>query len=213
MNTKRTLLLCCFLFAMLVAKAQRLSGISIEGDYTKIVVLLNGQQMCEGTSSCFIANLSPGNYNIQIFRADEMHRKISSRHLLYNKSIRYSGRGVHQIRVADRNRDDGNNWRPQRGVMDKAEFKDYCHELGKQSFDDRRLEMLNRLPHHTKFTSRQCKELIHEFSFDNNRDKALKKLYPRVVDQEMFFKAINALDFHSNQDEMYDFIKKYNYRY
>ena len=213
MNTKRILLVCCLLIMALAAKAQRLSGLSIEGEYTKMVVVLNGQQMCEGTTSCFIANLSPGTYNVQVFRADEMQRHAAARRPLYQDRIRYSGRGVQRIHVADRHFDDGFNRYPHRGVMNKADFKDYCHALKKLSFDNRRMEMLDRLPRHTQFTSRQCRDIIREFSFDDNRAKALQKLYPRVVDQEMFFKAIDALDFRSNQKEVLDFIQRYHQRH
>ena len=213
MNTKRCMLLCCLVFSMLAAAAQRLNGISVEGNYNRIVVFLDGQQMCEGTSSCFIANLRPGTYHVEVFRADEMRRPVSSRRPLYRDRVRYSGRSIHRITVGDRYVDDHCDRYQEPGVMSKADFKDYCQALRRLSFDDNKLEMIDQLPRHTRFTSRQCRDIIHEFSFDNNRLEVLKRLYPRVVDQELFFKAIDALDFNSNKREMQEYIKRYNNRH
>ena len=51
----------CILLAALSLKAQPVSGIRIDGGDTPILVYFGGRQMCYPTTTCFVANLKPGN--------------------------------------------------------------------------------------------------------------------------------------------------------
>ena len=55
----------CILLAALSLKAQSVSGIRIDGGDTPILVYFGGRQMCYPTTTCFVANLKPGNYTLK----------------------------------------------------------------------------------------------------------------------------------------------------
>ena len=57
----------CILLAALSLKAQSISGIRIDGGDTPILVYFGGKQMCYPTTTCFVANLKPGNYTIEVY--------------------------------------------------------------------------------------------------------------------------------------------------
>ena len=74
----------CILFAALSLQAQSVNGIRIDGGNTPILVYLGGNQICLPTTTCFIANLNPGHYTVEVFchplypcgRASMERRKI-----------------------------------------------------------------------------------------------------------------------------------------
>ena len=216
MKTKRIVLVLSTALAFLTAQAQHLNGISVNTnmDMEKIVVVLNGQPMCEATHSCFIANLHPGTYQIQVFPADEMDRHIASRKLLYYDKIKYDGQGIRTIQIAGNASNEVDAIRPSYiHVMQKKDFADYLKSIADASFDNSRLDRIDMLPNETSFTSEQCCRISEVFDFDKGRTELLKKLYPRVVDKTAFYKAIDTMDFISNQNEVKNFIEKYNRRH
>ena len=216
MKINRLLITLCLTLTCLLTKAQTINGISVStnSNQEKIVVVLNGQPMCEGTQSCFIANLHPGTYKIQVFPASEMDRHIASRHLLYYDKIKYDGHGVRTIQIAGNISNEEEYFRPSYiHVMNKREFMDYLKSIDDADFDSRRLERIDMLPNETSFTSEQCSMLSEVFDFDQDRVTLLKKLYPRVVDKVSFYKAIDTMDFSGNQRQVKDFVEKYNRRH
>lgn len=214
METKKIVLTLCMAFTFMITKAQPINGISVKTNSEEIVVVINGQPMCEGTQSCFIANLAPGTYKIQVFPASEMDRHIASRHLLYYDKIKYDGHGVRTIQISGNICNEEEYFRPSYiHVMNKRDFKDYLKSIEDADFDSRRLERIDMLPDETSFTSEQCCMLSEIFDFDKDRVSLLKKLYPRVVDKVAFYKAIDTMDFQTNQSEVKDFIERYNKRH
>ena len=216
MKIYRFLLTLGMTISFLTVKAQNINGISVNvnSNQEKIVVVLNGQPVCEGTHSCFIAHLQPGTYKIQVFPANEMDRHIASRHLLYYDKIKYSGQGVRTIQIAGNSCNEEEYFTPSYiHVMNKREFMDFLKSIDDADFDSRRLKCIDMLPNETSFTSEQCGQLSELFDFDQGRVSLLKKLYPRVVDKVSFYKAIDTLDFFGNQREVKDFVEKYNKRH
>lgn len=206
--------LLCLALMPLCTHAQRINGICINSNQDKIVVVVNGQPLCEDTHSCFIAHLNPGTYEIQVYRANEMHRKSARRQLLFDDRIRYSGHGVRTIQIAGNNYDEDESFWPSHiHVMDKRDFKDYLQSIKDANFDDQRIDRIDMLPKETSFTSEQCGLLSKALNFDSNRVTLLKKLYPRVVDKVYFYKAIDTMDFLSNQKSVKDFVEKFNRRH
>ena len=57
----------CILFAALSLQAQSVNGIRIDGGNTPILVYLGGNQISLPTTTCFIANLNPGHYTVEVF--------------------------------------------------------------------------------------------------------------------------------------------------
>lgn len=213
MKTKKHLLALYLIFAFATIKAQSVNGIniSVSPQQGQMVVVLNGQVICEDTQSCFIAHLLPGSYHIQVFPADDFHRHMTSRRPLYSKRISYDGQGVHTIHITGETGDEKGDYCPSDvHVMNKREFKNYLESMENANFDNNRLERIDLLPQETSFTSEQCRMISLIFNFDSSRTTLLKKLYPRVVDKVSFYKAIDTLDFMSNQNEVKDFVEKYN---
>ena len=85
----------CILLAALSLKAQSISGIRIDGGDTPILVYFGGKQMCYPTTTCFVANLKPGNYTIEVYASRStrpVHDSLSSKinklhHSLFNALI------------------------------------------------------------------------------------------------------------------------------
>lgn len=65
----------CILLAALSLKAQSISGIRIDGGDTPILVYFGGKQMCYPTTTCFVANLKPGNYTIEVYASRSTRRE------------------------------------------------------------------------------------------------------------------------------------------
>ena len=57
----------CILFAALSLQAQSVNGIRIDGGNTPILVYLGGNQISLPTTTCFIANLNPGHYTVEVY--------------------------------------------------------------------------------------------------------------------------------------------------
>ena len=217
MKKKKILMILALTFSGLLAQAQRLHGFNIEVQSEKIVVFVNNEQVCGPTMSCFVANLPAGTYFVEVFPATEMKKGHSRRRKLYSKRVTYNGTGVHDIVLVGEQRpgycDDDSYCEWGTVSMDQGTFKTYCKVLENADFDSNRVQMIESLPSNARFTSHQCRDLMKIFDFDSARIKALKLLYPMVVDPISFAVAIDALDFNSGKNDVNEFIKKYNERH
>lgn len=204
--------------ASLSVPAQNLNGFNIQVNDEKVVVLVNGQQVCNPTLSCFVANLQPGPYTVEVYRASEMRLPAAERQRLYSSTFNYSGSGVRDLLIVGaggngyEDCDDSGKYLCY-GVMDRATFREYCKMLKNSDFDSRRLTAIESMHPNTRLTSRQCRDFIKIFDFDSSRVKALEQLYPFVVDPVAFEIAIDALDFDSGKYTVRDFVKKYNQKH
>ena len=79
----------CILLAALSLKAQPVSGIRIDGGDTPILVYFGGRQMCYPTTTCFVANLKPGNYTIEVYasRPTRPGERVWKGERLYNDRV------------------------------------------------------------------------------------------------------------------------------
>ena len=59
---------CLVLVAFPAIKAAPIDGIRIESPYRRVVVLVDGQQVCLPTFSCFVANLR-GSCRVEVYEA------------------------------------------------------------------------------------------------------------------------------------------------
>ena len=215
----------CILFAALSLQAQSVNGIRIDGGNTPILVYLGGNQICLPTTTCFIANLNPGHYTVEVFatrftRAGERVRKGDK---LYKDLVYFDGRGVKEIWVDGRDnmrperpgRPDQGEHRPGYGynrVMNDQLFQTFYKEMKNEPFKDDRMKLLNAALAGSDFTSAQCLQLTKLYTFDDDRMEIMKIMYPRIVDKEAFFTVINTLTFSSSKEKMKDFIIGYGKR-
>ena len=94
----------CILLAALSLKAQSVSGIRIDGGDTPILVYFGGRQMCYPTTTCFVANLKPGNYTIEVYasRPTRPGERVWKGERLYNDRVYFNGNEVKDIIVEER---------------------------------------------------------------------------------------------------------------
>lgn len=64
---------CLVLVAFPAIKAAPIDGIRIESPYRRVVVLVDGQQVCLPTFSCFVANLR-GSCRVEVYEAPSVGR-------------------------------------------------------------------------------------------------------------------------------------------
>ena len=215
----------CILFAALSLQAQSVNGIRIDGGYTPILVYLGGNQICLPTTTCFIANLNPGHYTVEVFatRFTRAGERVWKGEKLYKDLVYFDGRGVTEIWVDGRDnmrperpgRPEQGEHRPGYGynrVMNDQLFQTFYKEMKNEPFKDDRMKLLNAALAGSDFTSAQCLQLTKLYTFDDDRMEIMKIMYPRIVDKEAFFTVINTLTFGSSKEKMKDFIIGYGKR-
>ena len=215
----------CILFAALSLQAQSVNGIRIDGGNTPILVYLGGNQICLPTTTCFIANLNPGHYTVEVFatRFTRAGERVWKGEKLYKDLVYFDGRGVTEIWVDGRDnmrperpsRPEQGEHRPGYGynrVMNDQLFQTFYKEMKNEPFKDDRMKLLNAALAGSDFTSAQCLQLTKLYTFDDDRMEIMKILYPRIVDKEAFFTVINTLTFSSSKEKMKDFIIGYGKR-
>ena len=215
----------CILFAALSLQAQSVNGIRIDGGNTPILVYLGGNQICLPTTTCFIANLNPGHYTVEVFatRFTRAGERVWKGEKLYKDLVYFDGRGVTEIWVDGRDnmrperpgRPEQGEHRPGYGynrVMNDQLFQTFYKEMKNEPFKDDRMKLLNAALAGSDFTSAQCLQLSKLYTFDDDRMEIMKIMYPRIVDKEAFFTVINTLTFGSSKEKMKDFIIGYGKR-
>ena len=215
----------CILFAALSLQAQSVNGIRIDGGNTPILVYLGGNQICLPTTTCFIANLTPGHYTVEVFatRFTRAGERVWKGEKLYKDLVYFDGRGVTEIWVDGRDnmrperpgRPEQGEHRPGYGynrVMNDQLFQTFYKEMKNEPFKDDRMKLLNAALAGSDFTSAQCLQLTKLYTFDDDRMEIMKIMYPRIVDKEAFFTVINTLTFSSSKEKMKDFIIGYGKR-
>ena len=215
----------CILFAALSLQAQSVNGIRIDGGNTPILVYLGGNQICLPTTTCFIANLNPGHYTVEVFatRFTRAGERVWKGEKLYKDLVYFDWRGVTEIWVDGRDnmrperpgRPEQGEHRPGYGynrVMNDQLFQTFYKEMKNEPFKDDRMKLLNAALAGSDFTSAQCLQLTKLYTFDDDRMEIMKIMYPRIVDKEAFFTVINTLTFSSSKEKMKDFIIGYGKR-
>ena len=215
----------CILFAALSLQAQSVNGIRIDGGNTPILVYLGGNQICLPTTTCFIANLNPGHYTVEVFatRFTRAGERVWKGEKVYKDLVYFDGRGVTEIWVDGRDnmrperpgRPEQGEHRPGYGynrVMNDQLFQTFYKEMKNEPFKDDRMKLLNAALAGSDFTSAQCLQLTKLYTFDDDRMEIMKIMYPRIVDKEAFFTVINTLTFSSSKEKMKDFIIGYGKR-
>lgn len=215
----------CILFAALSLQAQSVNGIRIDGGNTPILVYLGGNQICLPTTTCFIANLNPGHYTVEVFatRFTRAGERVWKGEKLYKDLVYFDGRGVTEIWVDGRDnmrperpgRPEQGEHRPGYGynrVMNDQLFQTFYKEMKNEPFKVDRMKLLNAALAGSDFTSAQCLQLTKLYTFDDDRMEIMKIMYPRIVDKEAFFTVINTLTFSSSKEKMKDFIIGYGKR-
>lgn len=210
----RTIILgICLLIANLSIKAQLANGIRIDGGNTPILVYMNGKQICIPTHTCFIANLTPQHYLIEVYETRMTQRGQPSwkGKQLFRERIYFNGNEIKEIQIKG-----SQSSKPHpihnhhHHVMDAELFNSFYQTVKEESFENKMIKAIETALITTDFTCEQCERLLDLFNFDSKKVELMKQMYPQIVDKEAFFTVINTLDFSSNKEEMKKFIKQYH---
>ncbi|MFO0953849.1 MAG: DUF4476 domain-containing protein [Isosphaeraceae bacterium] len=93
-------------------------------------------------------------------------------------------------------------------VVTDAEFAPMLKAVKDQSFDNRKLEVVQSFGKTRRFTSAQVKQLTQAFTFENDRVKAAVWLHPLLADPENFFMVLEAFTFDSSKNAVRQQIKQ-----
>ena len=218
----RNLLVCIFIACVSFSlQGRTVNGIRISAGDNLVIVYMDGKQISQASTSCFIANLTPGRYLIEVYDATHYRRRPEQRgKRLFRERLYFNGSQIKDIRVKGFN----SNHRPpypshnypypggydHSGVMSPDVFEEFYQTIEEASFSSKRLNLVKNAVVNTKFTSAQCVRLLEICSFDSDRVNMAKVLYPSVVDKESFFIVKKVFDFDSNTRKLDEFIKKYH---
>ena len=82
------------------------------------------------------------------------------------------------------------------------EFDIILEAIRKRWPDRERVALIRKMGTGGRFTSAQVRALLETFNFDDDRVEAAVLLYPKVVDREVFFQALEAFKFPFSRDEV-----------
>ncbi|WP_071147299.1 DUF4476 domain-containing protein [Bacteroides ihuae] len=202
-------------------KAAPVYGIRIESTENPIIVFVEGTQISIPTMSCFIANLSPGNYQIEAYEVEYFGRNDFGRkgRLIYHNLIYFSGNELKNIRIESNfptlpsHQDRWTGAHSDRGVMDNNTFNSFFSAVKAAPFKSDKMDLIETAVQTSAFTIQQCKRLVELNTFDDDKIEMIQLLYPRIVDKQNFFMLLESLSFISSKDKINDFIKGYNSKY
>lgn len=211
---RKIILILSMLSVIHLVSAASLNGIRIESDNSLIIVFIDGQQVCTPTTSCFVANLSSGHYEIEVYAAGRHesrghHPKRGRK--LYGERLFYNGRSIKEIYVDDDREEayyDDSYGHPI--AMDNDTFSKFLAMYKKGPFESDRVALLNTTLINNNFTTQQCLQLTEYYAFDDDKMKVMQKLYPQIIDKQNFFMLIDTLSFSKSKDKMNAFIKQYH---
>lgn len=203
-----TLTICLLLATFTAVEASSIDGIRIESPYRKVVVYVDGQQVCSATSSCFVANLR-GSCRVEVYAAPLHGENTRRGTLLYDERIQCSFNEVTDIIIPETGRPGRPSGRHE-PVMSPPAFNKFMALMKKQSFDSDRKAVLDHALQTSYFTTDQCISLMDFYSFDSEKKELMKRIYPKISDKPNFYYAIDKLTFSSDKNEINDFIKRYH---
>lgn len=212
---RKLVLTLCFLLAAFAVKAGRINGIRIESANEPIVVFVDGEQICTPTSTCFIAGIT-GSHQIEVYSARNANRGDRRGERIYNERIYSDGFEIKNIFIDNRLPSrPGNHNRPERpsyhdGVMDRGTFERFLKAVRDANFDSDRTKLIETSLITSNFTSNQCKRLAELYTFDSDKKKMIKMIFPRVIDKQNFFEVVEVLTFMSDKEEVNNFIRGYH---
>ena len=252
---KKILFLFVLAVTSLCLQAQNIPGIRINARGNLVLVYLNGQQVNMPATSCFIANLSTGNYLVEIYEAydnNSRRHSVDNKRCLYRKRIHYRRNDLKEINLRrtdhnypwnendawndswndswsdswsdswDDSRNDSWNdsWNDCDGyrpnghhrlqVMSPEIFQHFFQTVKNESFDKNKFKVIEQATLTSRFTSTQCAALVNLFSFDKEKIRVMKIMYPVIVDKDYFFSVIDKLSFLSSKEEIQEYLKQYH---
>ena len=109
----------------------------------------------------------------------------------------------------DRNNDDPRYDDSYSRAMNNNDFAQAKESLRREWFENTRLETAKQIIDQNYFTSKQVKEMVLLFTFENNRLDIAKYAYGKTVDKGNYFVMNDAFTFNSNKEKLSEYIREY----
>ena len=97
-------------------------------------------------------------------------------------------------------------------VMPMEIFQQFYHTIKKEPFEKEKFKLIEQGCIIALFTCQQCAALIDLFSFDKEKIRVMKTMYPAIVNKEYFYSLTEKLSFLSSKEEINRFLKQYHGR-
>ncbi|HJD77265.1 DUF4476 domain-containing protein [Bacteroides reticulotermitis] len=92
-------------------------------------------------------------------------------------------------------------------ALPPADFDLFFREYRNEPFDSGRVRMLDNLTSSSNLTCRQCCDLIDLCTYDSEKKKLIKRLYPAIADKKNFQIVLDKLTFESDKREIRQSVK------
>ena len=92
-------------------------------------------------------------------------------------------------------------------AMHHKDFKMMCEVVDDASFHEKKIGVIKVACISSFFNSKQCAKLLSMISFDEGKLKALKVLAPRIIDRDAA-EVVKQFTFSSNKDKALEILRK-----
>ena len=88
------------------------------------------------------------------------------------------------------------------GAMPADKFEALLASIASESFSDGKLSKLDMALPHAYFTCQQAGRVVDAMSFDADKIETAVRMYPRIVDKDVFYSVLDHLQFSSSKDQV-----------
>ena len=173
-------------------EARSPQGVQITVPGESVTVYLDGKQVSDPASSCFIARIKRGDHRIEV--------RNSCGEVIYNEVIRCRKNQVEQIRLASRS--------GKVKQLDKKKFDEMLKMIEHEHFGEGKNAILSMVVGENGLSTEQIRRILASYSFDENKLEALKMCYPSVVDPENYYTLASVFTFASSKKKMAAFLRQ-----
>ena len=92
-------------------------------------------------------------------------------------------------------------------AMHNKDFKMMCEVVDDASFHEKKIGVIKVACISSYFNSKQCAKLLSMISFDEGKLKALKVIAPRIIDRDVA-EVVKQFTFSSNKDKALEILRK-----
>jgi hypothetical protein len=219
--------------SLLAFDGSRLS-ISSPGTSTEMKIEIDGRKFSMKNNSITVSYLAEGRHSIKIYKDSKKNKYGFGRkeEVIYQSGI-FLKRGFHlditvnrfgKVMTDERRIDrddeffqeeddyydsDNGGWSgPNINVMSTKEFESVKESLRREWFENNRIVSVKTIADKSNFTTRQVKELMLLFTFEDNRLEVAKYAYRKTVDKQNYYDLSDALTFTSSKNELARFIRE-----
>lgn len=206
---KGLLILLITLICTAAGNAQELKGIRIDSP-RPVVVFINGRQVSTSVQSCFVNGLRRGDYLIEAYAGFQPRGNNRLEKPVFSKRVFYPGDDILLIDIGN-DRHPGNfpgrpEFHPRE--MSPAAFSELQNMLKDAGFDSDKLDILELAAKDNYFTCKQIESVVKTFSFDDDKENAVKILYPSCIDKQNFFTVLKVFTFDSSRKKIMEELNK-----